>query len=826
MMHWAVLVGWSLALLAVGLLEAQAQTKVAPSLLNFQTTSGSFSTGRNISVVYTAQAAEGTIGTVYFNYSAPYPSLKKVSLTGQGASATASALMDSSLPSGLYQLDSVTVRQTDGTSSTYFRGGALTQSSGATGPNTHSLNLAAGDFLGAYTQANTLPNLYGMRRASAGTLTGGSLVEIGFLADGNGGTVGQFRLTYLDPLGEVLEVIGSGEEGLATATLPRGAAAGSYRLDSVAIYSGSNSSIYITLLRDGTVLRNPVSLEGPWAHQFAFSALDFAVVASTASVGAPVITAQPRSQSVAYYSPLTLSVTVDGAYVGYQWFKNGQAIFGQYASSFSRPMAIETDSAAYHVVVTNAGGKVTSASAVVIVPHPSGPSITRDPASVEVATGQPATFSVVASSVSPVLKYQWLLDNRAIVGATAASYSVTAASSVTSGDYSVIVTNNTGSVLSKPATLRVFTPSMPAFTVQPLPISVTEGAPVSLSVSASGGPAPTFQWRKDGVALAGATSATLTISAAKLGDAGVYSVVATNPSGTVTSSAVKVAVTLPIINPARLVNLSINTSLAAGETMTLGTVLGGAGTRGTKPLLLRAVGPSLAAFGVPGVLPDPRLDLYSGQQVVAANDNWGGAGALAAAASSVGAFAFAGPGSADAAIYETALPAEAYTVQVKGVGTSAGVVLAEVYDATPAGTFTAATPRLINVSVLKQIRTGDSVTAGFVIDGTGSATVLVRAVGPALGQLFGVGGFMNDPKLTVYSGPTLLAANDNWAAQANGGASAISAATDAVGAFRLPDAASKDAVLLLTLRPGSYTAVVSGADGAGGLAITEIYEVP
>lgn len=814
-----VLAGW-------GGLDGWAQTDAGPVLEGLQRVgSGPVATGRTIAFKYSATASVGTIRTVVFNFNGPFPG-NTLALRDDVGSGTVSSLFLSNLPSGNYTLQNITVTQSNGASSTYFRSGALTHSALGVGPYTHSLSLALGDFVGAYTTINTVPVLSFVRLASAGTLTGGSSVEVSYGVSGNGGGVGAVRLRYLDPAGEPLELVSSGPLAVATAVLPKTAASGTYTLDTVTAYSAENSSVYATFLRDGSVLRTPSGLEG-WPTHFAkFSEVDFTVVAATGPVAAPVLNTQPRSQTVAYYAPLNLSVVASGSYVGYQWYKNGEVIFGEYGSALSRAMAIETDSAVYQVVVKNAGGAVTSAGAVVIVSHPAGPVIAVQPASMNVVAGQPASFSVGVTSASPALKYQWLRDGQAIVGATNASYSVPSASAAAVGDYSVIVINNTGAVLSQAAALRTYVPAAPVITAQSAALGVTVGQPVALAVTVTGSPAPSLQWRKDGVPLAGATANTLTIAAAKLDDAGAYSLVATNASGSVTSTAVRVTVALPIINPARLVNLSINTTLVAGETMTLGTVVGGADPRGTKPLLIRGMGPSLAAFGVPGFLPDPRLDLYAGQQVVAANDNWGGSPSLAAAASSVGAFAFAGTGSADAAIYEKALPAEAYTVQVKGVGSSAGIVLAEVYDATPAETFTAATPRLINVSVLKQIRTGESVTAGFVIDGTGSATVLVRAVAPSLGQLFGVGGAMNDPKLTVYSGQTLVAANDNWAVQATGSASAIIAAADAVGAFRLPDAASKDAVLLLTLRPGSYTAVVSSADGPGGLVITEIYEVP
>ena len=169
--------------------------------------------------------------------------------------------------------------------------------------------------------------------------------------------------------------------------------------------------------------------------------------------------------------------------------------------------------------------------------------------------------------------------------------------------------------------------------------------------------------------------------------------------------------------------------------MTMGTALGGVGTGGTKALLVRAAGPSLGALGVGGVLPDPTLAINrlgaNEPTVFATNDDWGGAAGLSAAFASVGAFPYTAGGSKDAAVFNSAFAVGSYTVQVAGTG-GAGIVIAEIYDATPASSFTAATPRLVNVSVLKQIGAGASLTAGFVVGGTGGKQILIRAVGPGL----------------------------------------------------------------------------------------------
>jgi sugar lactone lactonase YvrE len=277
-------------------------------------------------------------------------------------------------------------------------------------------------------------------------------------------------------------------------------------------------------------------------------------------------------------------------------------------------------------------------------------------------------------------------------------------------------------------------------------------------------------------------------------------------------------------NPTRLINFSILSDLAGGETMTVGTIIGGAGTNGTKPLLARAAGPSLAPFGVTGRLDDPKFEFFAGTEKVNENDNWGGAANLGEAFAEVGAFPFAGPTSRDAARHLSAVAAGNHTVRVSGSGSAGGTVLAELYDATPASALTSVTPRLLNVSVLKNV--GSGLTAGFVLDGQGMKTVLIRAVGPSL-AVFGVSGTLADPRLELFDGQSRrIAANDNWGDAGALATAALAATFTQVGAFALAAPMAKDAALLITLGPGNYTVQVRSADTTTGVALVEVYEVP
>lgn len=390
--------------------------------------------------------------------------------------------------------------------------------------------------------------------------------------------------------------------------------------------------------------------------------------------------------------------------------------------------------------------------------------------------------------------------------------------------------NNNSLSATLEITVRSSSLSLPTIVAGPVSQTVATGATVVLGVAASGEPAPTYQWRKDGVNISGATNATYYIQNATAASQGTYSVGATNSLGTAASSLAALTV-ISTNDPGRLINLAILAPLAVGETMTMGTVLGGAGTRGNKPLLVRAAGPALVPYGVSSYLPDPGMTLnYTSlipTVVVAANDDWGGTSALINAFASVGAFPYSSLGSKDAALFRSgasALVSGKYTVEVSGANSGTGTVIAEIYDASGSA-YTLATPRLINVSVLKQINAGTTLTAGFVIGGLTARTVLIRAIGPGLAQ-FGIGDHLADPTLTLnYTTPTpsvVVATNNDWA-----GDPAIGSAFGWVGAFPISSSTSKDAMLLITLAPGNYTAEVSPAsDTAGGQAIVEIYEVP
>ncbi len=291
---------------------------------------------------------------------------------------------------------------------------------------------------------------------------------------------------------------------------------------------------------------------------------------------------------------------------------------------------------------------------------------------------------------------------------------------------------------------------------------------------------------------------------------GITIAVADTTSNTVVSNAM-----MPAPTTGQLRNVSSRMRVVEGDVnraLIAGFVVSGPKA---KRVLLRGIGPALRGFGVDGTLPDPRLELYSSAgKLVTDNDNWAGSETSTVAAA-VGAFSLS-PGARDSAVTVT-LPPGAYTLVVSPNG-GEGVALAEIYDAdaiTASGSSS-----ISNLSTRGRIDAGGSpLIAGFSVHGPGARRMLVRGIGPTLAA-FGVNGALGDPKLAIYRDGQLIAENDNWTSAA----AENSAAATASGAFAL-GAESKDAAIVLTLEPGSYSAVVSGATETSGTGLVEVYEL-
>jgi endo-1,4-beta-xylanase len=266
----------------------------------------------------------------------------------------------------------------------------------------------------------------------------------------------------------------------------------------------------------------------------------------------------------------------------------------------------------------------------------------------------------------------------------------------------------------------------------------------------------------------------------------------------------------------RLSNLSTRGAVGTGANiMVAGFVIEGSMA---KDLVIRAVGPQLAEYGVTGELADPQIALYqniNGDPIPMMEvDGWDPS--LSPVFASLGAFAL--DNDTASAATRVQLQPGPYTVHVSGVNAATGVALVEVYDAA-----SGAPVQMVNLSTRGFVGTGgDAMFAGFVITGDSPQRVLIRGVGPTLSG-FGVTGALADPLLQLRRGSELVASNQDWSTSSN--SAQIVAVTSGVGGFALdPDAG--DAALLVDLTPDSYTVELSGADGGTGVGLVEVYRVP
>lgn len=307
----------------------------------------------------------------------------------------------------------------------------------------------------------------------------------------------------------------------------------------------------------------------------------------------------------------------------------------------------------------------------------------------------------------------------------------------------------------------------PAITAQPIAKAATAGETVTFTASASGSPAPSYQWRKDGADIANATSASLTLANLQVGDAGSYSVFVSNSVGNVTSNAVPLTVS-PLVTGPTFTQQPSSQHVSPGTTVTFTASASG-----------NAVAYQWKKDGVP-------ISGATNSNLVVSGTNAGSMGFYAVTASD-------NSGSTDS------------TVAILTVATGG-------------------TSRLTNVSTRGYLSPGAALTPGFVLKGTGSKALVIRAVGPALAN-FGLSGVLADPRMEIIplGGSAAIASNDNW-----GGSTQLAASFAAVGAFPLTPATSKDASVVGALNSTGVTGytvrITSNTAGAAGLALAEVYD--
>ena len=557
-----------------------------------------------------------------------------------------------------------------------------------------------------------------------------------------------------------------------------------------------------------------------------------AVTDSASTVGAPAITVQPVAQATQLGGSATFIVTATGnAPLTYQWSKDGAPIVGATGATLTLPSVTAADFGNYSVLISNPVGSAVSALAALTAGSPAGVAgpIYWDFLSAAPTSALPAGLAVAGDGLTQ--------GNNNGTTALLTTTSVSGTYPGASAGNNAGAAARTGPLNQAPGGSAYFEFTLTAAagrqvwaTALSFGARSTSTGPQAFGVYTSAdnftipvaaGPlANNSVWSMLTPALypvAGPVGGSVTFRIYGYNGTGNASVSTANwriDDLTLTAAAVA---TLPA-NNTRLVNLSGRARTGVGEQAAIaGLTIGGSGG---KPVLLRAVGPSLALLGIGTPLGQPKLELFQGPTSRGTNAGWtlGGNGpAIAAAATATGAFPLTAA-SADCALLVTLTPG-GYTTITSAADGRSGIGLVEVYDVPGEAT----TARLTNLSTRALVGAGtDTLIAGFVVSGTLPERVLIRAAGPALVQL-GVAGALARPQLALLSGNTVVAQNAGWSASSDAGA--IAQAALQTGAFALPNG-SQDSALIATLAPGVYTAQVTSADNATGVALVEVYELP
>ena len=619
--------------------------------------------------------------------------------------------------------------------------------------------------------------------------------------------------------------------------------------DATLVLSGTaeaNATVTVTRTGTGVIGTTTANGTGAWSfdytattlpvgsHIFTATATDVAGNTSTASANftvtvqaAPAISTQPVGGAYVSGNTISLSVTATGTGpLSYQWYLDGNALTDTGGRSGSTTATLtETGvtvsgfNGTYTVVVSNTSGTATSAGAVVTVSQASQ-TITFPVIPDKLTTTAPFGLTATASSGLAV-SYLVVSGPATVSGST---LTITGAGSVTvratqAGNANYLAASNvdrTFSVTKAPATVTLGNLSATYDGTAKTASTVT--SPVGLSVVVT----------YDGTATAPTNG-------------GSYAVVATindatyagSNSGTLTIAPASQTISFAQpVDPFVSVPLTLGATASSGLAVTYSIVSGSASIVNGNQVLAAQTGAIVirasqsgngnysaaspvdrtvtAAFGPPTITSQP-----TGGTV-----NEGGAFTLSVTASGVGLtyqWTFNGApisGATSASLVLSNITQNqdgAYAVVVSNVAgsvTSNSVQVSVLVD-----------NRLINLSSRLRAGTGNKTfISGFIISGGASKSVVIRGVGPGLAQ-FGVPGVLTHPTLQLYQGSTKIGESAEWGKQSN--VADLTATMQRLGMFTLNTA---DSAMLVTLTPGSYTTMITGANGETGVSLVEIYD--
>jgi Putative Ig domain/Galactose oxidase, central domain/Kelch motif len=472
----------------------------------------------------------------------------------------------------------------------------------------------------------------------------------------------------------------------------------------------------------------------------------------------------------------------------------------------------------FHVALTasNAVGVTNATLAITVQPAPASGPVIISSTSATARTGSSFAFQVITSGGSPLerLSVEGLpagLSADPVTGLISGTVANDGSSAVslTVTDGGQTATGTLELTFTSEAALPVIVSPSSATLVQGQFFSYTIAAPASTSLKTNyqliGSLPPGLTFK----VATGTISGTFQDLMAKVLNSetagrviGSVQLFASNFYGTGT-------IPLVFLSPSGAANISTRLSVGTGDNV----LIGGFITQGNAPmkLVLRGIGPSLP---LTGVLADPYLELHSGSDTIASNDNWKdnlAGGSQEVAIENTGLAPADNPESAILGVLDPGV----YTAIVHGANNGTGIGLVEVYNLGATSLDVSSEAHLANISTRGDVQTDDNVMiGGFINQGAAPIKVLLRAIGPSLAQA-GVNGVLANPVLELHQPDGSVVTNDDWMARQEADIAATGLA---------PTNELESAILLtLPVGEGAYTAVVRGANDTTGVGLVEAY---
>lgn len=384
------------------------------------------------------------------------------------------------------------------------------------------------------------------------THAGQLLASGGFTLVDSKGTIGFARFGEVQPIvtSSTIGACGAEDITLSVSDCQPGSITYQWRKDGFALSNGGN----ITGAQSSSLLIDPVSTADQGEYD-AYVTGNYGAVLSTSfsltiAFEPPVISIQPSGPSVCTGAPIQMQVEGSGGTIAYQWRKNGVnlsnggRISGATTSTLTISPSLLSDTDTYDVVVTNGCGDTPSDAVAVLVQ--SFPIITSEPEDTTGCDGDSVMLSLSATVVPPVT-YQWrkggfnLSNTSPFSGVNTPTLTINPASEFDTDNYDCVITDACNLTVSNEATVTISS-SPPILGFGPDPVDTCAGQYVSLAAQGLSSPSPSYQWRKDGDPIDGATDSFIEFLEATAADSGMYDVVISNGCGEIIPPAVQVNV--------------------------------------------------------------------------------------------------------------------------------------------------------------------------------------------------------------------------------------------------------------------------------------------